>query len=437
MRRLLQKVLLLGWLPCAALAGVYEQGLEAKKAGRHEEAAELLAEATAAQPRNVEAWFHYGTVLGWLKRHDEALTAVRRGLKLAPKDFDLRMAEARLLVWKSDYAAAEARLAGLEKEFPGNVDVVVMRGRVAVWLGNTEEGRRRYEAVLQQDPNQVDALTGLGDLEAEARRTAEARSLYQRALAVDPSPDIQLRLDGLRQEMRGRVDMGMGGSTFDRRPRDDWWNVYAGYTHRFRGWDAWLKLETGERFGLQDVTWDVGVAGAILPAIRMTVFGGITPDASFSADWYLDGSLRWRLYEHLGLLGQGWLLTEARRAEYAVEGLWVTRLGWEQDLGRGWTLNARWLHFFYDEGLEANGWTAFLAWEPKERWYLRLGAGQAVESLTNQTLLPDRTLKSWTLFAGIVVPVSKRWHVRLDFEREEVESSVIRYGLSAGCGYVF
>ena len=83
------------WLVLASLlagaagwAGVYEDGLAAKQAGRHDEAARLLQQAVATQPENAEAWFHYGTVLGWLNRHDEALAALAQKAADAAKGDD-------------------------------------------------------------------------------------------------------------------------------------------------------------------------------------------------------------------------------------------------------------------------------------------------------------------------------------------------------------
>ncbi|MEN3940439.1 tetratricopeptide repeat protein [Prosthecobacter sp. SYSU 5D2] len=430
----LKLALLVAWVMSVQVlwGGVYEDGLEAKKAGRHEEAALLLGQATAAAPQNVEAWYHYGTVLGWLKRHEEARVALGRGLSLAPQDFDLRLGEARVLAWMEDYAGADERLVKLEAEFPDNLDVAVMRSRVAGWRGDRAEARHRYEAILQTDPRQIDALTGLGDLEAEAQKTDEARSLYERALQVEVSPDVQRRLDGLKSQPRQRVDMGMTGSTFTQGERDEWWSIYASYGQKVLGWDAWLRTEVGERFGLQDETWEVGLGGQVLPSLQATLYGGVTPDADFSADWYADASLRWRVFDDLGFLDEGWLLIEGRWADYAVSGLLVSRVGWEQRLARHWTLNARWLHFAYDSGLSADGWLAFVAWEPRDRLQFRLGAGSAVESLTNQTLNTERAIPSWTVFAGVTVPLTERWQVRLDFEREDVQDRLVRYGLAVG-----
>jgi YaiO family outer membrane protein len=421
----------------AAWAGVYEQGLEAKNAGRHEEAAGLLRKATQAQPSNVEAWLHYGMVLGWQNKHDEALTALRQGLRRKPGHYDLLLAEATVLGWKKDYAAADERLAEMEQKFPGNQEVALMRGRIAVWRGDLAEGRRRYEAILQKDPNQVEVLMALGDIEMEEWHVGQAKTLYERALAVKPSPELQQRLEAATNQTLWRIDTSLSGSTFARQERDRWWGISRSYTYKFRGWDTWLRVETGERFNLQDVTWEIGTSGLVMKGIRTTVYGGFTPDASYSARWYADAAMSWRLYESLGPLGRGDLLTEARWADYTDVGVRITRLGWQQQVADAWTVNAHWLHFSYDSGMEADGWLMSISWEPKERWQFRIGAGQAVESLTNQTLQQGRSIRSWTIFASMVMPVSDFWHVRLDLEREEVQNGVIRYGMAAGCGYRF
>lgn len=422
------------WLLLAGtcFGGIYEDGLAAKQAGQHEQAARLLGQAVQSNPGNAEAWLHYGTVLGWLQRHDEALAALRRGLAIAPQDFDLQMAEARVLAWQSDYGNADQRLAALEAEHPDNADVLVMRGRVAGWLGDRSRAKNYYERVLETNPQQVDALTGLGDLVAEENRLGQARSLYEQAFAVDPSPDIQRRLTGLQAMSKRRLDIGLTGSTFDGTERQNWWGAYASYGQKVLGWDAWFRFETGNRFGLQDETFEIGAAGPIVEGLQATFYAGWTPDADFSADWYADASLRWRVYEKAGLLNEGWLLAETRHAHYATSPVWITRFGWEQRFAKTWTLNARWLHFEYDSGLAADGWIAFLTWEPKDRWLFKMGAGRAVESLTNQTLRTDRAVPSWTVFAGLLIPINEHWQIRLDVEREDVDSRFARYGAALG-----
>jgi YaiO family outer membrane protein len=429
---------LLAFMCCGQiLAGVYEDAIAAKQAGRLEDATTLLRKATAAQPGNVEAWFHYGTVLGWQGKHDESLVALRKGLAIAPKDYDLRVAEARVMAWKSDYAAADERLATLDAEFPKNEEVLVMRGRIAGWRGDPGEARRYYEEVLAVNPKQVDALTGLGDLEFDRSKFKQARELYVRALEVDPSPDNQKRIDRIDNQKNWRADFGVTGSTFERGERDNWWSTFLAVSTKIESWTIWGRWEYGERFKLYDHQFEFGAAGPVVTGVQASVFGGFAPDADFSANGYVEGALRWRLYKQLGELGSGTLLTEARWADYEAAQVDTYRLGWEQAIKSGWTVSASWIRLHYDTGENTDGWLAYFNWEPKERWMVRFGGGQSVESLTNQTIQQAQSLESWTIFFGIVVPISETWHVRVDAEREDVKDSVVRYGMAVSMGCLF
>ncbi|RBP39781.1 YaiO family outer membrane protein [Roseimicrobium gellanilyticum] len=432
---------LASWLAVAccasAVAGVYENGLAAKQAGRVEEATSLLGKAVAAQPRNAEAWFNYGTVLGWQGKNDEALAAIRKGLAIAPKDYDLRVAEARVMAWKSDYAAADQRLDELDAEFPKNEEVLVMRGRVATWRGDPKEARRYYEEVLSVNPRQVDALTGLGDLEYDRSKFKQARELYARALEVDPSPDIQKRIDRIDNQTKWRADFGVTGSTFERGERDNWWSTFFAISTKIESWGIWARWEYGERFEVRDNLFEFGAAGPLVSGVQASVFGGFSPEGNYSANAYVEGALRWRLYKQLGAVGSGTLLTESRWADYEAAQVDTYRLGWEQAIKNGWTVSASWIRLHYDTGEDTDGWLAFIMWEPKERWMIRLGGGQSVESLTNQTIQQDQSLESWTVFLGMVMPVSENWHVRIDAEREDVKDSVVRYGMALSMGCLF
>jgi YaiO family outer membrane protein len=416
---------------------VYEDGLAAKQAGRLEEASGLLRKATEAQPANAEAWFNYGTVLGWQGKNDESLEALRKGLAVAPKDYDLRVGEARVMAWKSDYAGADERLAALDAEFPKNEEILALRGRIAGWRGDPKAARNFYEQVLAINPNQVDALTGLGDLELERSKFKQARELYVRALAGGSSEDIQKRIDRIDQRSRGRADFGVTGSTFERGERDDWWSTYLSLSTKIQAWSIWGRWEYGERFELRDNQFEFGAAGPVVTGVQATVFGGFAPDADYSANGYVEGALRWRLYKKAGPIGSGTLLTEARWADYEAAQVDTYRLGWEQAICDGWTVSGSWIRLHYDTGEDTDGWISTLTWEPKERWMVRVGGGQSVESLTNQTIQEAQSLKSWTVFFGIIVPVSEKWHIRIDAEREDVKDSVVRYGVAVGMGCQF
>lgn len=418
-------------------AGLLEEGVAAKTAGNLKKSADLLGKAVATDPRNVEAWYQYGTVLGWLGRLDEALNAIKKGIQVKPSHFDLRMAEARILSWKADFPAADACLAALDVEYPDNEEIMVMQGRIAGWRGEPVEAQKFYVKVLEKNPNQVDALTGMGDLEMDKARFKKARELYVRAQAIDPAPDIQKRIERIDEQPKARVDVGVSGSTFRREERDDWWGTYLAVSTKIQRWGLWGRWEYGERFALRDDLWEFGVAGPVVPGVAASLFAGFTPEADYNANAYAEGTASWRIFKKVGTLGVGKLLTEGRWADYEAAQVNTYRLGWEQELRDGWTVNARWVRLSYDTGDETDGWVAFLSWAPKEGWQVQFGGGQSVESLNNQTIRTDQVLESWSLFGSLIIPISKVWHLRFDLEYEDVKDSVARYGMAVGVGRDF
>lgn len=105
-------VALLSCAPATAQSGqsAYDQAVEARRAGDHAHAIQLLAPLAAADPNNVDAQFQLGLALLSLGRLDEAEAALRRTLALAPDYSDARLALARVQQRRGDWAAAKAEI---------------------------------------------------------------------------------------------------------------------------------------------------------------------------------------------------------------------------------------------------------------------------------------------------------------------------------------
>ena len=245
-------------VPSLLFADPLEKGLAAKAAGDVPTATRELGLAVQSQPRNAEAWFHYGTVLGWQERHTESLAALDRGLRIAPQDYDLRLGRARVQAWMGDYESAAADLEKLASEFPNNNEIEMMRGRIASWRGRPEEAEIFYEGVLSRDPAQVDALTGLGDIARDRRDRKSARSYYERALAVDDAPNIRDRLEVLDSDTFWRWDMGISASTFAGNSRSDWWGVWSQVSYKAASGTYSGRIEQAERFDSEDTLLEAG-----------------------------------------------------------------------------------------------------------------------------------------------------------------------------------
>jgi YaiO family outer membrane protein len=413
----------------SAVATPLERGLAAKASGDLLRATAELGKAVQAEPRNAEAWFHYGTVLGWQQRYDEAASALDRGLAVAPGDFDLRLARARVKAWQADYDGASRDLDALAAAYPGNEEVLVMQGRVASWKRQPEQAADRFREVLSRNPRQIDALTGMGDLARESGRKAEARDYYQQALAIDPTPDVTRRLEMLEADRDWRLDAGVTASSLSG-SGSDWWSLWTQVSHRAGPGSLWGRIEQGERFGLQDTLLEGGWEGRVGEDISMKFLLGGSPDANWAADWYGEMGVRWMLVEH----GPEPVF-ELRHADYASGAVWTFRTGLEYDFGSGWRAGLRWLHQEFDDGEATEGWIASLERELGEGWWLRVGNAGGAESLSSQTIGQSGGIRrSTTWFAGLRGPLGsgedRGWRVDLEFE--DVRGGSDRRGIALG-----
>ncbi len=405
-----------------------ERGLAAKAAGDLPRAERELASAVKAEPRNAEAWFHYGTVLGWQKRYDDAAAALDRGLAIAPRDFDLRLARIRVRAWQADYATAARELEGMAREFPDNEEIQVMQGRVAGWQNQKAAAAGYYQGVLERNPRQVDALTGTGDLAREAGRKKEALDYYRRAAAVDPSPDVAGRIASLENERDWRADAGFTASTLSG-PGDDWWSVWAQLSRRMGPGAMWGRIEQGERFGLQDTLLEAGWEGRVHERAALAALLGGSPDADWAAEWYGESRLRLQTAE-------GWpdALFEIRHADYASGDVWTFRTGIEREFSAGWRGSLRWVHQEFEAGDATEGWIAALERDLGSGWWFRIGNAGGAESLSSQTVgQPGGVRRSTTWFAGLRGPLGaehRGWRVDLEFE--DVRKGADRRGISVG-----
>ena len=93
-----------------SIPGVYGQAVEARLAGNHARAVELLKPFVIANPGIADAELQLGLALLALGRLDESETAFRRTLAIAPDYTDARLGLARIEIRRGNLPAAEAQL---------------------------------------------------------------------------------------------------------------------------------------------------------------------------------------------------------------------------------------------------------------------------------------------------------------------------------------
>jgi YaiO family outer membrane protein len=407
--------------------------MQAKVEGDFELAIRELAKAVSEEPGNAQAWFQYGTVLGWQKRYDEALVALDRGLALAPADYDLKMARVRVIAWQGHFDLASRELEKLAIEYSNSDEVLVMQGRIATWSGQLDQAEAYYQRVLDRNPRQVDALTGLGDIALERKNRDEAEVFFRRAYAIDPSADIQSRLDRLDNETLKRIDFGMTASTFGGKGRSDWWSIWTQYSQQTAYGTFWGRVEEGERFGVADTILEMGWEDRLNDNLETRVFLGAAPDAFWAAKWYAETNFVWT--PEVSWPG---LIAEFRYADYVPRGVFTSRLGLVRSFGEGWSTSLRWVHQEFESGEPTDGWILSVDKEYESGYGWRVGVANGAETLDGQALnFPSKVLESQTYFGGVRGAFNDRWGWRLDFEYEDYDVGANRRGVAMGIHHKF
>ncbi len=240
--RLLAAALLAGAVPAWAAQAprgsersLYDRGVEARLAGEHERAVDLLGSAAAVEPANADVRLQLGLALLAADRLDEAEAAFRETLRLAPAYDDARIGLARLARRRGDVAAARAEL---ERVNPANGEAGALRAELAQ---GSSSGPRL------PSPWQIDLDASYSALESGGRDWREGSVQLRRqasestAIAVRVEHSRRFGLDDTYGEARVDHRLAGGGNVYlsvgatpdaDFRPR---WQAGAGIAARVRG----------------------------------------------------------------------------------------------------------------------------------------------------------------------------------------------------------
>jgi len=186
---------------------VFKQAQELADAGKLKDAAKLLEDVSASEPRNVHYAMTLGGVLLKLKRHEQALDAFERARSSDPTSFDARIARANALRLLGRTKDAERELLQLKDERGDDSSVTLALG--SLYFEDNQTGRALlvYTDYLELVPadhgirmRAADILVSQGNYEA-------ARDEYMVVFAAQPTDDLRKRLayvDVLRGQEHAR-----------------------------------------------------------------------------------------------------------------------------------------------------------------------------------------------------------------------------------------
>lgn len=174
-------------------------------AGRSVESSEVLSQARAAQPKDVETAFLSqggqaspalldsltapgartpGELAAWAGfladsgQRDAAIRCLRAALLADPQFFPARMALAETLAANHHYDAALAELDTLAAEFPDSTKLLLTRARVLSWNKRYAEAQAAYATLAQADPTDPVPVREAARVLFWAKERVEALATY-------------------------------------------------------------------------------------------------------------------------------------------------------------------------------------------------------------------------------------------------------------------
>src|SRR6266516_6003558 len=161
------------------------------------QAAQLLNEAVARDPRFLQAWCLLTRVhsVAYFRGHDHtparldlAKATLDRAMRLQPDAGEIHLALANYYyLGFRDYKRARSELAIARKTLPNNADVFRHTGVIDRREGHWEEATRNLERALELDPRNSFILQQLALAYWWQHRYAEAARIYDRALTIVPA----------------------------------------------------------------------------------------------------------------------------------------------------------------------------------------------------------------------------------------------------------
>jgi len=218
-------------------AALHVTGIAKLQQGEFEAAAQLLEQATVADPENAELHCQLAAAYRGLNRLPEAMRSLEAAIRLAPESAALHFNLGLLYAADNNPSSAEGRFrkaVELQPAFPEGHNNL---GRVLAQQGEFERAARAYREAIRHDPDHVAARFNLGNALMELGRTDEAVASYRRALKA--APNVAAIHNNLGQALTARGQFEEAARCFAEAsrldPNDPETHNNLGTMHQWRG----------------------------------------------------------------------------------------------------------------------------------------------------------------------------------------------------------
>lgn len=183
---------------------LYNEGVRAAQAGRHEEAIALLTKAIDATPDHPLPWYARGSSRAAQKEYERALADFEKSLDLKEGDFPeaWHQKAACLLALHRPQEALEACEQAVSK-LATMPEAHVVMGKCCMVLNRPAEGVGAFRRALDLNPASADAWYLCGSAYLDAGQPKDARSCFLRAVSLrDDFPEAERGLYQSERELK-------------------------------------------------------------------------------------------------------------------------------------------------------------------------------------------------------------------------------------------
>ncbi|MGU7778707.1 YaiO family outer membrane beta-barrel protein [Burkholderia sp. PU8-34] len=396
----------------AEITRLYESGVQARLAGRMDEALDLLSQAAAAAPDNVDVLLQEGLVLMAKGRDNDAAALFQRVLSLAPGYKDARLALARIAERRGDIDAALAQVDAVLRDAPLDTEARELRADLLLAKGDARGSESAYRALARERTGGASALIGLGDSLRAQWRDAEARAAYREAAALAPEDTVARKRAELPDHPRFRLDVGGEYSSLSNgSPAWKEGSVRLAYSIDDRNVVA-VGSDVSRRFDMTNVYSELRLDHRYSDRLSVYLYGGGTPDASILPRVAIGTGAQWRLNPSAGK-GSTFATLDARYARYENARVWSGDIGAIQYLGddRLW-ITAKWVNTLDERNRYLTGYALRADWQAWPRLRLLVGFADAPESDEGVTV------RTRAVYGGAVFDVSDAFAINVSAARE-------------------
>ena len=336
------------------------------------------------------------------QKFDQALALLSQQDSTIAQGYEHRFLKARILSWNGNYSAARTELNALMAQHPNNPDLQLTMGYLEYYQSNLDAAAVQFERVLANHPDYEDARKGLATV-----REAKAAAL--------------------RNKRQWRIDGGIGFSDFDIDELPEWndQRLRVEYTPDTLSYHA--AVQRYERFGLNDVQFEAGIADAVRGGWDWGVHAGFTAGAQFRPSFSAGGRVG-RTFKQEGDT-VFYPTISYDYDDYDTGVIHTIQPELTTYLREGLVITGRLIATLQTAEEDQLGWLVEARKPVTKRFTVRAGYANAPEALDGLAITTE------SIFGGVTYKVQDDLDLHLNLARDDREDSFVRNSVNVSFTY--